>query len=105
MYGISTGYDVYAGGAGNDADGSANDGRSGGFVGYNDEGLLKNNNMYYCDVVRGTPKMVGPFSGKSDLNSVYEFNTKAGVEGENNNYRIYRKPVITLMRSKRIPNS
>ena len=96
VYGISTGYDVYAGGAGNDADGSANDGRSGGFVGYNDEGLLKNNNMYYCDVVRGTPKMVGPFSGKSDLNSVYEFNTKAGVEGENNNYRIYRKPVITF---------
>ena len=96
VYGISTGYDVYAGGAGNDADGSAADGRSGGFVGYNDEGLLKNNNMYYCDVVRGTPKMVGPFSGKSDLNSVYEFNTKAGVEGENNNYRIYRKPVITF---------
>lgn len=96
VYGISTGYDVYAGGAGNDADGSANDGRSGGFVGYNDEGLLKNNNMYYCDVVRGTPKMVGPFSGKSDLNSVYKFNTKAGVEGENNNYRIYRKPVITF---------
>ncbi|WP_287643177.1 Cna B-type domain-containing protein [Blautia sp.] len=96
VYGISTGYDVYAGGAGNDADGSANDGRSGGFVGYNDEGLLRNNNMYYCDVVRGTPKMVGPFSGKSDLDSVYEFNTKAGVEGENNNYRIYRKPVITF---------
>ena len=96
VYGISTGYDVYAGGAGNDADGSANDGRSGGFVGYNDEGLLRNNNMYYCDVVRGTPKMVGPFSGKSDLDSVYEFNTKEGVEGENNNYRIYRKPVITF---------
>lgn len=96
VYGISTGYDVYAGGAGNDADGSANDGRSGGFVGYNDEGLLKNNNMYYCDVVRGTPKMVGPFSGKSNLNSVYKFNTKAGVEGENNNYRIYRKPAISF---------
>lgn len=96
VYGISTGYDVYAGGAGNDADGTATDGRSGGFVGYNDEGLLKNNNMYYCDVVRGTSKLVGPFSGKSDLESVYDFNTKAGVEGENNNYRIYRKPVITF---------
>ncbi len=96
VYGISTGYDVYAGGAGNDADGTATDGRSGGFVGYNDEGLLKNNNMYYCDVVRGTSKLVGPFSGKSDLDSVYDFNTKAGVEGENNNYRIYRKPVITF---------
>ena len=96
VYGISTGYDVYAGGAGNDADGSANDGRSGGFVGYNDEGLLKNNNMYYCDVVRGTSKLVGPFSGKSDLDSAYDFNTKAGVEGENNNYRIYRKPAISF---------
>ena len=96
VYGINTGYDVYAGGAGNDADGSANDGRSGGFVGYNDEGLLKNNNIYYCDVVRGTSKLVGPFSGKSDLDSVYDFNTKAGVEGENNNYRIYRKPAISF---------
>lgn len=96
VYGISTGYDVYAGGAGNDVDGVAKDGRSGGFVGYNDEGLLKNNNMYYCDVVRGTSKLVGPFSGKSDLNSVYDFNTKAGVEGENNNYRIYRKPAISF---------
>ena len=96
VYGISTGYDVYAGGAGNDVDGVAKDGRSGGFVGYNDEGLLKNNNMSYCDVVRGTSKLVGPFSGKSDLNSVYDFNTKASVEGENNNYRIYRKPVISF---------
>ena len=96
VYGISIGYNVYAGGAGNEADGTATDGRSGGFVGYNDEGLLKNNNMYYCDVVRGTSKLVGPFSGKSDLNSVYDFNTKADVEGENNNYRIYRKPVISF---------
>ena len=96
VYGISTGYDVYAGGAGNEADGTATDGQSGGFVGYNDEGLLKNNNMYYCDVVRGTSKLVGPFSGKSDLDSVYDFNTKAGVEGENNNYRIYRKPAISF---------
>lgn len=96
VYGISTGYDVYAGGAGNEADGTATDGRSGGFVGYNDEGLLKNNNMYYCDVVRGTSKLVGPFSGKSDLDSAYDFNTKAGVEGENNNYRIYRKPAISF---------
>ena len=96
VYGISTGYDVYAGGAGNDVDGAAKDGQSGGFVGYNDEGLLRNNDMYYCDVVRGTSKLVGPFSGKSDLESVYDFNTKAGVEGENNNYRIYRKPAISF---------
>lgn len=91
VYGISAGYDVYAGGADNNKDGTAKDGRSGGFVGFNDEGLLKNNDMYLCDVVRGTSKIVGPFSGQSDLNSVYEFNTQKKVEGVNNNYRIYRK--------------
>lgn len=91
VYGVSHGYDVYAGGAGNNNDGDAKDGRSGGFVGFNDEGLLKNNNMYYCDVVRGTKDLVGPFSGKSELDSQYQFNTLDKVEGENNNYRIYRK--------------
>ena len=96
VYGVSYGYDVYAGGAGNDKDGSKDDGRSGGFVGFNDEGLLKNNNMYYCDVVRGTKELVGPFSGKSKLDSVYEANTQEKVEGENNNYRIYRKLDVAL---------
>ena len=96
VYGVSYGYDVYAGGAGNDKDGSKDDGRSGGFVGFNDEGLLKNNNMYYCDVVRGTKDLVGPFSGKSKLDSVYEANTQEKVEGENNNYRIYRKLDVAL---------
>ena len=102
VYGISIGYNVYAGGAGNDADGTAKDGRSGGFVGYNDEGLLKNNNMYYCDVVRGTSKLVGPFSGKSDLETVYDkINTKLDTEGEDNTYRIYRKPTITVNEIKK----
>ena len=91
VYGISAGYDVYAGGADNNKDGTAKDGRSGGFVGFNDEGLLKNNDMYLCDVVRGKSSLVGPFSGKSKLDSVYEFNTQDKVEGESNNYRIYRK--------------
>lgn len=91
VYGISTGYDVYAGGADNNKDGTANDGRSGGFVGFNDEGLLKNNDMYLCDVVRGKSSLVGPFSGQSSLNSSYSFNKKENVEGESNNYRIYRK--------------
>lgn len=91
VYGVSYGYDVYAGGANNVNDGTATDGRSGGFVGFNDEGLLKNNNMYYCDVVRGTNNLVGPFSGKSELDSVYPSNTVDKVEGEGNNYRIYRK--------------
>lgn len=91
VYGISSGYDVFGGGADNDKDGSGNNGVSGGFVGFNNEGLLQNNDMYLCDVVRGTSKLVGPFSGYSKLNSVYEFNTKKEVEGEKNNYRIYRK--------------
>ena len=101
VYGVSHGYDVYAGGAGNDNDGKAKDGRSGGFVGLNDEGLLKNNNMYYCDVVRGTKDLVGPFSGKSKLDSVYEANTQEKVEGENNNYRIYRKLDVALDQIKK----
>ena len=102
VYGVSHGYDVYAGGAGNDNDGDAKDGRSGGFVGFNDEGLLKNNNMNYCDVVRGTSKLVGPFSGKSDLETVYDkINTKLDTEGEDNTYRIYRKPTITVNEIKK----
>ena len=102
VYGVSYGYDVYAGGAGNDKDGSADvAGQSGGFVGFNDEGLLKNNNMYYCDVVRGTKDLVGPFSGKSKLDSVYEANTQEKVEGENNNYRIYRKLDVALDQIKK----
>ena len=101
VYGVSHGYDVYAGGAGNNNDGDAKDGRSGGFVGFNDEGLLKNNNMYYCDVVRGTKDLVGPFSGKSKLDSVYEANTQEKVEGENNNYRIYRKLDVALDQIKK----
>ena len=91
VYGVSYGYDDYAGGANNNTDGTATDGRSGGFVGFNDEGLLENNNMYYCDVVRGTKDLVGPFSGKSKLDSVYDFNKLEKVEGEGNNYRINRK--------------
>lgn len=91
VYGISSGYDVFGGGADNDKDGSGNNGMSGGFVGFNNEGLLQNNDMYLCDVVRGTSNKIGPFSGMSKLDSVYEFNTQKKVEGEKNNYRIYRK--------------
>ena len=102
VYGVSYGYDVYAGGAGNDKDGSADAaGQSGGFVGFNDEGLLKNNNMYYCDVVRGTKDLVGPFSGKSKLDSVYGAVTQEKVEGENNDYRIYRKLDVALNQIKK----
>lgn len=91
VYGIDVGYDVYAGGANYDKDGSGINGISGGFVGFNKEGLLQNNDMFYCDVVRGTSKLVGPFSGNSKLDSQYTFNRIDKIEGVQNNYRIYRK--------------
>lgn len=47
--------------------------------------------MEYCDVVRGTAKFTGPFSGNTSLQSVYSFNTLQSIEGENNTYYVYRK--------------
>lgn len=88
--GISSGYDVFAGGAGNDVDGTNADGYSGGFIGLNHEGQVKNSTMTLCDVVRGTENLVGPFTGVNDLKSVYSFNTIKSIEGNNNHYSIYR---------------
>lgn len=88
--GISAGYDVFAGGAGNDADGTDKEGYSGGFIGLNHEGQVKNSTMILCDVVRGTENLVGPFTGVNDLKSVYSFNTIKSIEGNNNHYSIYR---------------
>lgn len=88
--GISSGYDVYAGGADDTADGSDNNGYSGGFIGLNHEGQVKNSTMTLCDVVRGTENLVGPFTGVNDLKSVYSFNTIKSIEGNNNHYSIYR---------------
>lgn len=88
--GISSGYDVYAGGADDTADGSDNSGYSGGFIGLNHEGQVKNSTMTLCDVVRGTENLVGPFTGVNDLKSVYSFNTIKSIEGNNNHYSIYR---------------
>lgn len=88
--GILTGYDVYAGGASYSKDGTDSDGYAGGFVGYNNEGRLLNDRIEYCDTVRGTPHMVGPFSGGTSLQSVYRFNTIESIEGENNRYPVYR---------------
>ena len=94
VHGISSGYDVYGGGAGNDQDGSNSNGYAGGFVGYNDEGKFTDNVMEYCDVVRGTAHKVGPFSGTTHLKSVYSFNTLQSIEavsGEENRYSVYRQ--------------
>lgn len=88
--GISSGYDVYAGGADDTTDGSNDSGYSGGFIGLNHEGQVKNSTMTLCDVVRGTENLVGPFTGVNDLKSVYSFNTIKSIEGNGNHYSIYR---------------
>ena len=88
--GIADGYDVYGGGAGNKANGTGEYGIAGGFVGWNNEGLLENNNMFFADVVRGAKDLTGPFTGKSSLKSNWEFNDVEGIEGNENYYRIYR---------------
>ena len=90
--GISIGYDVFGGGAGNDKDGSGNAGYAGGFVGYNDEGLFETNQMYYADTIRGTKGLVGEFSGQTSLETVHEgINNLDAIEGTDNIYRVYRK--------------
>lgn len=88
--GISSGYDVFAGGASDTQDGTHKDGYAGGFIGLNHEGKVENSTMTLCDVVRGTENLVGPFTGVNDLKSVYSFNTIKSIEGNNNHYSIYR---------------
>ena len=46
--------------------------------------------MFFADVVRGAKDLTGPFTGKSSLKSNWEFNDVAGIEGNENYYRIYR---------------
>lgn len=103
--GISAGYDVFAGGAGNDGDGTDKDGYSGGFIGLNHEGQVKNSTMTLCDVVRGTENLVGPFTGVNDLKSVYSFNTIKSIEGNNNHYSIYRAFDAVLNQVVKVDNT
>lgn len=103
--GISAGYDVFAGGAGNDADGTDKEGYSGGFIGLNHEGQVKNSTMTLCDVVRGTENLVGPFTGVNDLKSVYSFNTIKSIEGNNNHYSIYRAFDAVLNQVVKVDNT
>lgn len=88
--GVTNGYDVFGGGATNDVDGSNEFGYAGGFVGCNKEGLLENNTMDKADTIRGTEKLVGAFSGKTMLDSDYDFNTLKSIEGMQNRYTVYR---------------
>ena len=96
--GIDIGYDVYGGGASNDADGTNANGYAGGFVGYNNEGRLFDNKMIYCDVVRGTAGKIGHFSGVSvsgykpdklmNGDTPVTYSDTAGTAGQGNVYRI-----------------
>ena len=87
--GIEAGYDIFGAGASNNADGSG-DGYAGGFVGFNDEGLLEENEMLRADTIRGAADKIGGFSGNTSLKSVYDFNTIYGIEGNGNKYHVYR---------------
>lgn len=91
--GVANGYDVFGGGASQDADGVAERGTgyADGFSGLNDEGVLYHNDMYYADVVRGTAEKVDPFAN-TKLKSVWNFNNMEDIVGPDdaNNYNVYR---------------
>ena len=89
--GVKEGYDVYGGGAGNKANGTGEYGIAGGFIGWNNEGLFRNNKMFLADVVRGAKDLTGPFTGKASLKSNWDFNDIVGIEGDENYYQIYRQ--------------
>lgn len=91
--GVVNGYDVFGGGASQNADGVADraTGYAGGFSGLNDEGVLYHNDMYYADVVRGTAEKVDPFAN-TKLKSVWDFNNMEDIVGADDagNYNVYR---------------
>lgn len=70
--GISVGYDVFGAGASNDKDGESSKGYTGGFVGYNDAGLLEGNQMIKADTIRGFAGQIGEFSGYTNTNTSYD---------------------------------
>lgn len=101
VQGIPQGYDVFGGTADNEHDGTSTNGYSGGFIGLNHEGLLEENMMEYADTIRGTKELIGPFTGKTTLDSVYEENTVKGIEGSKNEYFIYRVADAALTQLKK----
>lgn len=86
--GVSIGYDVFGGKATDKTDGTGDNGIAGGFIGYNNEGYLINNQMYLADTIRGTENKIGEFIGQFSLNSHYQ--GEKHVVGQDNEYRIYR---------------
>lgn len=86
--GVSIGYDVFGGKATDKTDGTGDNGIAGGFIGYNNEGYLINNQMYLADTIRGTENKIGEFIGQFSLESHYQ--EEKHVVGQDNEYRIYR---------------
>lgn len=99
--GIAKGYDVFGSGSGNAEAAITDKGYVGGFVGFNNEGLLRNNKMVYADAIKGPAESevetvspdgaTGIFTGSSSLKSNYHFNNLKNIEAEGNLYSIYRK--------------
>lgn len=99
--GIAKGYDVFGSGSGNAEVAITDKGYVGGFVGFNNEGLLRNNTMVYADAIKGPAESevetvspygaTGIFTGSSSLKSNYHFNNLKNIESEGNQYSIYRK--------------
>lgn len=99
--GVPIGYDVFGSGSGNSEAAITDKGYVGGFVGFNNEGLLRKNKMVYADAIKGpaeseveviSPKgATGIFTGSSSLKSNYHFNNLKNIEAEGNLYSIYRK--------------
>lgn len=88
--GIPVGYDVFGAGASNDKDGKSKEGYTGGFVGYNDAGLLEGNKMEKADTIRGFAGQIGEFSGYTDTNTSYDaLEDPTNIE-KANTYQVYR---------------
>ena len=93
--GIADGYDVFAGGATQTTVAqttSSSDeasGFAGGFMGWSDEAQLKNNEMLYADVVKGTAGKTAPFVGRTDYDSAHKLDT-VDKQITGNTYHVYR---------------
>lgn len=93
--GIADGYDVFAGGstqttaAMDTGTSDAESGFAGGFMGWSDEAQLKDNEMLYADVVKGTAGLVAPFAGRTDYDSAHLLDT-VDKQITGNTYHVYR---------------
>ena len=93
--GIADGYDVFAGGSTQTTAAMVSDssdkesGFAGGFMGWSDEAQLKDNEMLYADVVKGTAGLVAPFAGRTDYDSAHLLDT-VDKQITGNTYHVYR---------------